>query len=76
MSITNPTVNAASYLDVDSEDATPKVGTTVQSGWDSADALLRQDTTEFPTDFKFSEEPQLIKFLEVGPFRVYVQHWI
>ena len=76
MSITNPTVNAASYLDVDNEDATPKVGTTVQSGWDSADALLRQDTTEFPTDFKFSEEPQLIKFLEDGPFRVYEQHWI
>lgn len=76
MSITNPTVNAASYLDVDNEDAKPKIGTTIQSGWDSADALLRQDTTEFPTDFKFSEEPQLIKFLEDGPFRVYEQHWI
>lgn len=76
MSITNPTVNAASYLDTDSEDATPKIGTTVQSGWDSADALLRQDTSEFPTDFKFSDEPQLIKFLEDGPFRVYEQHWI
>lgn len=76
MSITNPTVNASSYLDADHEDATPKIGTTVQSGWDSADALLRQDTSEFPTDYKFTDEPQLIKFLEDGPFRVYEQHWI
>lgn len=77
MPITKPAVNADSYLEEDSETATPKVGTTVQQGWDAADALLKSDTpSEFPSDFKFSEEPQLVKFLEDGPFRVYEQHWI
>lgn len=78
MPITKPAVNADSYvLDEDSENATPKVGTTVQQGWDAADELLKSDTqTDFPSDFKFSEEPQLVKFLEDGPFRVYEQHWI
>ncbi|NBT46503.1 MAG: hypothetical protein EBT07_01615 [Actinobacteria bacterium] len=83
MPITKPTVNADTYqgdvalLEVDSENLQPKVGTTVQEGWDAADALLKSDvSTEFPTDFKFSEEPQLIKFLQSGPFASYDQHWI
>lgn len=77
MPITKPAINVDSYLAEDSETATPKIGTTVQQGWDAADALLKSDTSsEFPSDFKFSEEPQLIKFLEDGPFRVYEQHWI
>jgi hypothetical protein len=65
-----------SFLDVDSEDATPKVGTTVQQGWDAFDTLVKSETTEFPTDFRFSEEPQLVKFLEDHPFASYEQHWI
>jgi hypothetical protein len=78
MPITKPEVNADSYgLEEDSENATPKVGTTVQQGWDAADALLKSDnSTDFPSDFKFSDEPQVVKFLEDGPFRVYEQHWI
>ena len=76
MPITKPAVDADAYLDEDSENATPKVGTTVQEGWDAADALLKTDNTEFPTDFRFSEEPQLIKFLQDRPFATYQQHWI
>ena len=82
MPITKPTdtnvyaEGEQSFLDVDSEDATPKVGTTVQDGWDAFDTLVKSETTDFPTDFKFSEEPQLIKFLGDAPFAVYEQHWI
>lgn len=76
MPITKPSVNADSYLDEDSETATPKVGTTVQQGWDAVDALLKTDNSEYPTDFRFSEEPQLVKFLEDSPFATYEQHWI
>lgn len=76
MPITQPSVNADTYLEEDSENLQPKVGTTVQEGWDAADALLKSDTTEFPTDFRFSEEPQLIKFLQDRPFATYEQHWI
>jgi len=82
MPITKPTDTSVyaegdqSFLDVDSEDATPKVGTTVQQGWDAFDTLVKSETTEFPTDFRFSEEPQLVRFLEDHPFASYEQHWI
>lgn len=79
MAITQPAVNASSYLDNDDEDAKPKVGTTVQSGWDAANKTLKattKETGEYPNDFKFSEESQLIKFIGDGPFRSYEQHWI
>jgi hypothetical protein len=76
MPITKPTIETDAYLSEDSEDATPKVGTTVQEGWDAFDAIVKSDTSEFPTDFRFSEEPQLIKFLGDAPFASYEQHWI
>jgi hypothetical protein len=76
MPITKPSVDADNYLAEDSEDAMPKVGTTVQQGWDAFDSLVQENTTEFPTDFKFSDEPQLVKFLEDQPFASYEQHWI
>jgi hypothetical protein len=76
MPITKPTVEADSYLSEDTEDAMPKVGTTVQQGWDAFDSLVQENSSEFPTDFKFSEEPQLVKFLEDQPFASYEQHWI
>jgi hypothetical protein len=76
MPIAKPTISADSFLDEDSENASPKVGTTVQEGWDAFDTLVKSETSEFPTDFRFSEEPQLVKFLEDAPFASYEQHWI
>jgi hypothetical protein len=79
MAITQPAVNASSYLDADDENATPKVGTTVQAGgWDAATKILKTAVKdgEYPNDFKFTEESQLIKFIGDGPFRSYEQHWI
>ena len=76
MPIAKPTISADSYLDEDSENASPKIGTTVQEGWDAFDTLVKSETSEFPTDFRFSEEPQLVKFLEDAPFASYEQHWI
>jgi hypothetical protein len=76
MPITKPTVGADSYLSEDNEDAMPKVGTTVQQGWDAFDSLVQENSSDFPTDFKFSESPQLVKFLEDQPFASYEQHWI
>ena len=76
MPITKPQVGAEDYLDEDTPEMPAKVGTTVQEGWEAAEALLTTETTEFPTDFKFSEEPQLVKFLQDRPFATYEQHWI
>lgn len=74
-----PTVDANTYDDdlvEDSPTATPKHGTSVQAGWGAAEAKLNTNSGEYPTDFKFSDKPQLVRFLEDGPFAVYQQHWI
>lgn len=82
-----PSSNADTYLDDEavendsefaSDDATakPKHGTSVQSGWGAAkDALTKKDG-DYPTDFKFTEQAQVVRFLENEPFSVYYQHWL
>jgi hypothetical protein len=76
--VNNPTVQADDYLVEDAVDATPKHGTTVQAGWDAASAFLKtkEKNSAYPTDFKFSDQAQLVRFLDDGPFLVYEQHWI
>lgn len=78
MAIDKPTIDADSYLDEDSEDTAPKHGTTVQAGWDAADKMLKpkQASGDYPTDFRFSEQTQLVRFLDNAPFMVYESHWI
>lgn len=76
--VTKPAVQAADYLDEEPEDVKPKHGTTVQAGWGAADAFLKpkREAGDYPTDFRFSEQQQLVRFLEDAPFMVYEQHWI
>lgn len=76
--VINPAMQADDYLVEDSVEATPKHGTTVQSGWDAAAAFLKskEKSSLYPTDFKFSESYQLVRFLDDAPFVVYEQHWI
>lgn len=79
----NPTMDATDYdvpiaLAEDAPDAAPKHGTSVQSGWGAADALLKpaRDKGDYPNDFRFSDSAQLVRFLENEPFSVYYQHWL
>jgi hypothetical protein len=76
--VTQPTLDASNYLEEDSVDAQPKHGTTVQAGWGAASKLMKpkEKSGGYATDFKFSEQPTLIRFLEDGPFYSYEQHWI
>lgn len=76
--INSPSVQADDYLAEDSVDAKPKHGTTVQAGWGAADAFLKAKDKDkaYASDFKFSEQAQLVRFLEDEPFIVYEQHWI
>lgn len=77
--VNNPTVQADDYLVEDSVEAKPKHGTTVQAGWGAADAFLnkpKSSDSKFATDFKFSDQAQLVRFLDDEPFIVYEQHWI
>lgn len=75
--VNQPTMDADTYFEEDSADVAPKHGTTVQSGWAAALAALETKSNgDYPTDFKFSETTQLIRFLEDEPFDIYAQHWI
>jgi hypothetical protein len=78
MTINKPIIEADDYLTEDIADVAPKHGTTVQAGWAAADALLKpkKDSGEYASDFRFTEQAQLIRFLEDEPFSVYFQHWI
>lgn len=78
MAINTPSVDATDY-EVDDVNAAPKHGTTVQAGWAAADALLKplkKNDGEYASEFRMSEQPQLVRFLEDGPFFVYEMHWI
>lgn len=76
--IESPSVDAESYLAEDTEDLAPSHGTTVQAGWGAAAAALKpkKEAGDYPTDFRFSEQAQLVRFLEDEPFAVYEQHWV
>lgn len=79
--VSAPSTNAEDYIDEselaeDDADATPKHGTSIQSGWGAAKEALDKKTGDYPTDLKFSEQPQLLRFMENEPFSVYFQHWI
>lgn len=76
-----PTANAEDYdlaepLLEDAPEATPKHGTSLQSGWGAADVLLKPKSSDYPNEFRFSESVQLVRFLDNEPFSVYKQHWI
>lgn len=78
MTINKPVIDADDYLADDTDTVAPKHGTTVQAGWAAADALLKpkKESGEYASDFRFTEQAQLIRFLEDEPFSVYFQHWI
>lgn len=78
MTINKPLIEADDYLADDVDDVAPKHGTTVQAGWAAADALLKpkKESGEYANDFRFTEQAQLVRFLEDEPFSVYFQHWI
>jgi hypothetical protein len=59
-------------------DARPEQSTSsaVLSGWEAAEKLTPA-TGDFPVEFKHSEEPQVVKFVDPsGPFASYRQHFL
>lgn len=78
MTIYSPDVDANDYFVEDSVEAAPKHGTTVQAGWGALAAATKpkREAGDYPTDFKWTDDAQLIKFLGDDPFAVYKQHWV
>lgn len=63
-------------LSVDARPEPVKTQTAVQSGWDAAEKLVTT-SVDFPTEYKHSEQFQLIKFIDTaGPFANYRQHFL
>lgn len=78
MAIIEPDIDAQDYFIEDDVDAAPKHGTTIQAGWDAITAVSKpkREAGDYPTDFKYTEKSQLVRFLDNEPFAVYKQHWV
>jgi hypothetical protein len=78
MAIIEPEIDANDYFVDDEVDAAPKHGTTVQAGWGAVSAVSKpkREAGDYPTDFRYTEQAQLVRFLEDEPFAVYKQHWV
>jgi hypothetical protein len=62
----------------DSENVSSLRSSAIQSGWEAAlkAAQSPQSSGGYINDFRFSEDSQLVKFLDSEPLAVYSQHWI
>lgn len=60
----------------DDENFIPVRSSAIQSGWDAALKSVNDKGGKYTNDFKFSEDQQLVKFLDSEPLAVYSQHWI
>lgn len=61
-------------LEEDDETTVPERSSAIQAGW--AAAKKATDTGKYTNEFKFTEQQQLVKFLDAEPFAVFSQHWI
>ena len=84
----NKEVNTASYIEESVEEFDPSTvyeeedememperSSAVQVGWAAAKKSKEEASATFATDFKFTEDVQLIKFLSDEPM-VFLQHWV
>lgn len=62
----------------DSENVSSLRSSAIQSGWEAAlkSAQSSSSSGGYVNDFRFSEDNQLVKFLDSEPLAVYSQHWI
>lgn len=61
----------------DGEDVSASRSSAIQSGWEAAlKSASAPSSGGYVNDFRFSEDSQLIKFLDSEPIAVYSQHWI
>lgn len=64
-------------FDVDDRPQAEAVESVVTSGWAAAEALQSESSEGFPTEFKHTEQPQVVKFLDQdGPFANFKQHFL
>jgi hypothetical protein len=70
------TFEAEEAFDVDDRPTARSSSSAVSSGWAAAEALTTP-SGDYPIDFKHSEQPQIVKFIDAdGPFAIYKQHFL
>ena len=74
-SYTPSVVSDDTMFEVEHEDETSDRSSVIQVGWAAARQAVSKSTTTYPTDFRPSDEAQLIKFLSNEPM-AFMQHWI
>jgi len=57
------------------EDEIPAHSSAIQSGWAAALKAASSDK-KYTQDFRWSESPQIVKFLDSDPFATFFQHWL
>lgn len=62
-------------FEVENENEVADRSSVIQTGWAAAKQAVAKSSTTYPTDFRPSEETQLIKFISNGPM-TFMQHWI
>lgn len=62
-------------FEAEHEDDTSDRSSVIQVGWAAAKQAVAKSTTTYPTDFRPSDEAQLIKFISDEPM-TFMQHWI
>jgi len=73
---TKPQVSAEEDLfEEESETEFPERSSVIQTGWAAAKKAVSEATKSYTNDFKFEEEPQLVKFLSSEPIS-FLQHWV
>lgn len=62
-------------FEVENENEVADRSSVIQTGWAAAKQAVAKSSTTYPTDFRPSEEAQLIKFISNEPM-IFMQHWI
>lgn len=64
-------------LTAENEDDVPARSSALQGGWAAAKKTIEDSARGFVNEFKFSEDAQVVKFLNDGePIASYKQHWL
>ena len=64
----------ASEWEKDDEDEAPASSSLIQKGWGAAKKAM-SESSNFTNDFRFSDEPQVVKFLSSEPY-TFKQHFL
>jgi hypothetical protein len=66
------------FIEEDEDDVSP-TNHAIQSGWEAAIRAMegpKRSARTYVKDFRFEEEPQLIKFLDDTPVATFFQYWV